>query len=282
MSFLLIEVDWSGPSWYNRGMDGGAWRTKLASSSLPTRRVWLRQLCSGLLLASGTLFFLATVTCSARSLASLWPGEQGGYLLLGDVAPFVVPDRAWALATTPALPANVHPGPTPTPTPTPPPAPPVQIRIPAIGVTRSIVELPQTKDPKTGAWTLDVSVLFRSAGKDLVGHWAGSASPGQEGNMILVGHNYGYGTTGVFLKLGRLKAGQEVQIVDEAGETFVYRVRTVEHVPWRDKDLDELRQHAAFLAMDGPERLTLVTCGGANRAPFPERIYVVADPVPAE
>jgi LPXTG-site transpeptidase (sortase) family protein len=264
-------------------MDGGAWRTKLASSLLTTRRVWLRRLFSSLLLASGTLFFLATITYSARSLSNLWPGGQGGYLLLGDVAPFAVPDRAWALAATRTSPARASPGPTPTPTPTAPPAgPPVQIRIPAIGVKRSILELPQTKDPKTGAWTLDVSVLFRSGRQDLVGHWVGSAYPGQEGNMILVGHNYGYGTTGVFLKLGRLKAGQEVQVVNEAGETFVYRVRTVEHVPWRDKDLDELMRHTAFLATDGPERLTLVTCGGANRAPFPERIYVVADPVPAE
>jgi LPXTG-site transpeptidase (sortase) family protein len=266
-------------------MDGGAWRTSELASSLPTtRRVWLRRLLSSLLLASGTLFFLATVTYSARSLSNLWPGGQGGYLLLGDVAPFVVPDRAWAPAATPAAPtapAGASPGPTSTPSPTLlPPVPPVQIRIPAIGVTRSILELPQAQDPKTGAWTLDVSVLFRSRGKDLVGHWAGSSYPGQEGNTILVGHNYGYGATGVFLKLGSLKAGQEVQVVNEAGETFVYRVRTVAYVAWRDKDLDELMQHAAYLATDGPERLTLVTCGGSNRAPFPERIYVVADPVP--
>ncbi len=112
-----------------------------------------------------------------------------------------------------------------------------------------------------------------------MGHWGGSAQPGGAGNTILVGHNYAYDQNGVFVKLGRLKVGQEVQVVNEAGQTFTYRVRIVERVVWRRQDVGELLQHTRFLASGGPERLTLVTCAGAIREPFPERLYVVAEPV---
>jgi LPXTG-site transpeptidase (sortase) family protein len=154
-----------------------------------------------------------------------------------------------------------------------------RIRIPAIGVDRAVIELPRTRDPRTGAWTRDVTVLFRSGRNDLVGHWGGSAFPGEPGNTILVGHNYGYGSNGVFLRLGNLRAGQEVIVINDSGDTFTYAVRSVESVPWRRKDEDELLQHTELLAFGGPERLTLVTCGGSTRAPFPTRVYVVADPV---
>ena len=156
---------------------------------------------------------------------------------------------------------------------------PVQIRIPAIKVKRSIIELPQIQDPKTGSWTQDLEVLFRKGRKDLVGHYEYSAQPGQAGNTILVGHNYGYGTKGVFLKLGRLQQGQKIEVVNAAGQTFTYQVTLVEKVPWRSKDANELVQHARLLALSGGERLTLVTCGGSNIQPFPARIYVVAEPV---
>jgi LPXTG-site transpeptidase (sortase) family protein len=156
---------------------------------------------------------------------------------------------------------------------------PVQIRIPAIKVKRSIVQLPQIRDPQTGAWTYELDILFSKSRRDLVGHYEQSASPGQEGNIILVGHNYGSGYKGVFLRLGRLKRGKEIYVVNAAGRTFTYRVTAVEKVPWRRKNTEELLRHAKLLSETGPERLTLVTCGGANAQPFPIRIYVVAEPV---
>lgn len=183
--------------------------------------------------------------------------------------------------STPALPP-----PTPTPDPSGQPTAvvalpaPVYIRIPAIGVKRSVVELPLTQNSRTGAWTRDTRRLFRGAGKDLVGHWVGSASPGQEGNLILVGHNYGYGYNGVFRRLGMLKAGQQIYVANAAGRTFTYEVTTVKRVNWRRKNADEVAQHLPFLDLGGAERLTLVTCSGANVAPFPARLYVVAKPVP--
>ena len=97
--------------------------------------------------------------------------------------------------------------------------------------------------------------------------------------MILVGHNYGYGYNGVFVRLGKLKPGHKVYVTDRAGRSFTYQVTEVKKVKWRRKTLGELTQHLNFLATGGPERLTLVSCSGANVEPFPERVYVVAEPV---
>ena len=199
--------------------------------------------------------------------------------------------RPAASSTATPLPSNM---PTSTPTPasaglpspsaTPAPisgqaSPPVRIQIPALKITRSIIPLPRKLDQRTGAWTWNTQRLFRSGRKDLVGYSEGSAYPGQEGNMILVGHNYGYGYNGVFVRLGRLKAGNKVHVVNNAGQTFTYQVETVTKVKWRSKSFGELTQHLSFLATAGPERLTLVSCSGADVEPFPERIYVVAKPV---
>jgi LPXTG-site transpeptidase (sortase) family protein len=94
--------------------------------------------------------------------------------------------------------------------------------------------------------------------------------------MILVGHNYGYGSTGVFVRLSQLKVGQEVVVVNAAGQTFSYKVTEVARVRWSEESDQELLEHQAYLSVGGPERLTLVTCGGSNWEPFPYRIYVVA------
>jgi LPXTG-site transpeptidase (sortase) family protein len=156
------------------------------------------------------------------------------------------------------------------------PQTPVHIKVKAIGVDRSVVELDWIVDADTGSRTQDVSALLDTGRKDLVGHWAGSAYPGQPGNTVLVGHNYGRKTKGVFVKLERLKIGKEIQVVNAAGQTFTYEVKTIKEVPWKKKDSAEVMQHWEFLDPNGPERLTLVTCGGANAAPFPRRVYVVA------
>ena len=155
----------------------------------------------------------------------------------------------------------------------------IRIRIPAIGVDRSIVEVPLTYDSRSRSWTRDYGQLLPRGRPDLVGHLAESASPGQPGNTVLVGHNYGYGVNAVFLRLGQLRVGHELEIVNGSGQTYNYRVTDVASIPWAKKDQQELLRHQAYLSTDGPERLTLVTCGGSSWAPFPQRVYVVAVPV---
>jgi LPXTG-site transpeptidase (sortase) family protein len=180
---------------------------------------------------------------------------------------------------TPTPTPTLTPTPAPAPSPSPTPVPgPVRIRIPAIGVDRSIVEVPLAYDARSHSWQRDYDRLFRRGKPDLVGHIDSSASPGQPGNTILVGHNYGYGVTGVFLRLGRLKEGQQVQIVNSVGQSFAYQVTDVMSVRWTKKSQQELLSHQSYLAVEGAERLTLVTCGGSSWAPFPNRVYVVAVP----
>lgn len=236
-----------------------------------------------LLLALGVFCLLAAVMYAAGTLLNSWLRDQNRYLLSQDIAPLSDPnvaqlawskDPAAAQSTGPAVserdtaPANRA------------PQAPVRIHIPDLGVTRSVVNVPAVLDPSTGTVTRDVERLFRPGRKDLVGHWGGSSIPGQTGNMILVGHNYGIGYSGVFVRLGRLKAGQKVHVTDAAGTSFTYVVETVERLKWRKKNPKELEAHWEYLSPSGPERLTLVTCGGANIEPFPDRIYVVAYPVP--
>jgi hypothetical protein len=250
------------------------------------KRARLARWFSNALFFLGTLFLLGAFTYGTFSMLNTWLMGQDRYLRADDVAALLVPDMTWTPSPTPTptLPPTFTPTPTPiatptpTPTPTPPPAP-VQLRIPALGVTRSIIRLPRVRDRSSGAWGWNTNSLFRSGRSDLVGHWEGSAYPGQEGNMVLVGHNYGYGYNGVFVRLGSLRPGQELTVVNQAGQTFTYRVRSVDRVKWRQKSFGELTQHLSFLSPGGSERVTLVSCGGANVEPFPERVYVVADPV---
>ena len=250
-------------------MGAETWRAENQISRSPANRLgrWL----ANLLIVVGVLLLLGAVIYAAYSLLNAWLVEQDRYLVSPDIASLSIPDRTTSLAP-PAPESSGAVSPTQ-------PSPPVQIRIPAIDVERSIIELPLTQNSRTGAWTRNLDSLFRSGRRDLVGHWGGSSYPGEEGNTILVGHNYGYGIKAVFVRLGRLRTGQEVQVVNEEGQTFTYAVKTVDRVKWHRKNLEEARQHSTFLAPGGPERLTLVTCGGASVEPFPERIYVVAEPV---
>lgn len=274
------------------------------------RRLWRARLLSFVLLTVGGILLLTALLYLASVRLNTWLLAQDRYLLVEAAGP-LPPEGAVSTAElvfgskaqpvssasppgpspsqTPSPSASALPDPTsgaqpdststPTalPTATPLPPAPVRIRIPAIGVDRSIIELPLTYDKRRRTWTRDLDQLLRTRGKDVVGHWGGSAYPGHAGNTILVGHNFGYGYNAVFIYLDRLKAGTQVRLVDAVGQTFSYRVTEVARVPWRRKDMQELAQHQAYLATDGPERLTLVTCGGAIWAPFPVRIYVVAE-----
>lgn len=246
----------------------------------------LAQTLATLLILVGGLSVLAAAGYAAYSWLNTWLMGQDRYLRGNELAVLLVPDMTWTPSPSPTpspLPTLTGtptpiPSPTPTPRPKPPPAP-VRIRISTLGVNRSIIPLPRVRDRRTGAWTWNTKRLFRSGRSDLVGHWEGSAYPGQDGNMVLVGHNYGYGYNGVFVRLASLRKGQKISVVNRTGQTFVYRVTEVRRLPWRLKNFGELTRHLRYLSPGGPERLTLVSCAGAEVEPFPQRVYVVAEPV---
>jgi LPXTG-site transpeptidase (sortase) family protein len=234
-----------------------------------------------LLYAAGVLFFALSACYIAYAGLSAWIRAQNRFLLSEALAPHtLIKPTPTATPEYPIAYAEAGTSRVSWPDVVSGRAPPVRVRIPAIGVDRAIVELEQIRDPRTGAWTRDVEQLFRRGRTDLVGHWGGSAYPGGDGNVVLVGHNYGYTGSGVFLNLGRLASGDEVEVVDEDGQTFAYRVTEVQRLPWRKRNFSELEQHSDLLYAGGPERLTLVTCSGGSVAPFSQRIYVLAEPAP--
>jgi len=167
----------------------------------------------------------------------------------------------------------------PTPTPAPSAGPVIRVVIPSINIDRAVVPLKQDVD-SSGQIQYDTDSLFANNNRlDLVGQVVTSVNPGDGSNIILVGHNYNQGWNawaGVFLNLKNLRAGDKIFLYTENGSKFRYRVQEIVEVPWVNMDASELEKHRSLLWPTADERVTLVTCGGANIGIWSARIYVVA------
>ena len=146
-------------------------------------------------------------------------------------------------------------GDTPTSPPTsevgPPPPPPAdgdavaQIRIPAIGLDKIVVQGVAVADLKKGP-----------------GHYPGSPLPGQPGNAAIAGHRTTYGAP--FNRIDELKEGDQILVTTTQG-AFEYQVRQQLIVaPDQVEVLDDF----------GDDRLTLTACHPKYSAR--QRIVVVA------
>ncbi len=145
---------------------------------------------------------------------------------------------------------------TPTSTPpttevAPPPPPPddgsavAQIRIPAIGVDKIVVEGVDVADLKKGP-----------------GHYPDSPLPGQPGNAAIAGHRTTYGAP--FNRIDELKEGDEILVTTVQG-SFRYEVR---------EQLIVAPDQVEVLEDFGDDRLTLTACHPKYSAR--QRIVVVA------
>ena len=133
----------------------------------------------------------------------------------------------------------------------PPPPPPAdgdaiaQLRIPAIGVDKIVVEGVEVSDLKKGP-----------------GHYPGSPLPGQPGNAAIAGHRTTYGAP--FNRIDELETGDEILVTTVQG-SFRYEVREQLIVePDQVEVLDDF----------GDDRLTLTACHPKYSAR--QRIVVVA------
>ncbi len=86
-----------------------------------------------------------------------------------------------------------------------------------------------------------------------VGHYAGSYFPGENGTIILAGHN----TNGIFDKLDKIKKGDKV-IIKASYASFEYEVYDMKVV--KETDLN------AFKIQHNEERLIMYTCYPINRS----------------
>ncbi len=137
--------------------------------------------------------------------------------------------------------------PTPQATPTGTPVP-VRVRIPDIDVAAKV--LPVGLD-KAGAVAIPEDIMK-------VGWYELGVAPGaDQGSAVLVAHRDGVVQGhGVFYDLGTLSVGDKVFVIDSSGTRQKYRVVARESISKKRLPLEEL------FAIDGPPRLTLISCGG--------------------
>ena len=115
-----------------------------------------------------------------------------------------------------------------------------------------------------------------------VGWYRLGAAPGtRAGSAVIVGHRDGAdGSDGAFAPLGRLIAGDRIDVTTDAGARLSYEVRALQLIP-----RDEFAGRAPELfRTDGSPRLALVTCGGdydAGRGGYQANIVILADPLPS-
>jgi len=167
--------------------------------------------------------------------------------------------------------------PTPEPVKSEPSQPVVRLKIPRLKVERAVVEI--GAHPEKG-W--DTDSLFATKNRpDLVGHLQGSALPGEGSNIVLAGHNYDWGIfqwNGVFINLRQLQPGDKIFVFTQGGEKHTYIVQQVKEIPFKSGSEEELFKHAKHMGPTESERLTLITCSGANLLNWNKRIYVIAYP----
>jgi LPXTG-site transpeptidase (sortase) family protein len=211
---------------------------------------------TGLLLAA---LALAVHTWLGQEIAA---GEAELYLTYEWLPePTIIPATATAPATS-------TPTPTPTSTPTPQPQPPTRVVIPAIHVNSAIREIGVVWDRDA----VDPQLTWPNL-RSGVGHDRDSASPGEAGNIILLGHNNTAGE--VFRNLRNLTTGDVVQVYT-ADQRFSYLVKWMGTVRARAASVQDQRFHAFYLGPKTEETLTLVSCWPYST--YTHRVYVVAVP----
>jgi sortase (surface protein transpeptidase) len=127
---------------------------------------------------------------------------------------------------------------------------PSRVCIPSLGVSATVLSLGLNADHTVQVPTL---AQVRDAG-----WYKYSAVPGDVGPTVILGHidSAQYGE-GVFFKLARLRAGDQVEVTRGDGRIAVFRIDTVREVSKKAFPTADV-----YGATSGPA-LRLVTCGGA-------------------
>jgi sortase (surface protein transpeptidase) len=149
--------------------------------------------------------------------------------------------------------------------------PPVRIDIPSLGLEIPVAPMTWESAVVDGQRTTRWVVPDRAAG------WAvNSAGAGSAGNSVVAGHQARGSAVFEALSLGEVEVEQEILVLDEIGNTFVYRVVEVSApIPLIGATAQEAAQAAAYVAPTTDARLTLVT--GWPSATTTHRLFVVAE-----
>jgi sortase A len=127
------------------------------------------------------------------------------------------------------------------------------INIPAINVRAAVVEMGWLIQEQNGQQVTEWQLPEND-----VGHQLGSANPGEQGNVVLSGHNNLYAA--VFRKLYTLKPGDQLTLFNTANRGFLYRVSQSYIVQEQDVSYEQQLANARVLLPSGDARLTLISC----------------------
>lgn len=220
-----------------------------------------RRLSARLLLVSVTS---AVVIASAAGIASLSDGDQLSAPLpsmTGEVA--TVDGTPAPLAAAPTAAAEPHGSGTLGS------ARPVRLRIPAIGVDTTLVDLALQPDGR-----LEVPL-----GGFPAGWFTGAPTPGELGPAVIAGHVDWNGRPGVFSDLDQMRRGEVIRIDRQDGSVAYFRVTSVLQVAksaFPTADVYGNLDHAG---------LRLITCGGdfdTSRRSYVDNVIVFAEFIGAE
>ena len=173
------------------------------------------------------------------------------------------PSPTPSLSTPAPLPSSASPSPTTTPG----MYVPVAVKIPKIDVNTEVLPVGLDK-----ARAVDIPEDITKVGWYKLG-----VAPGaDQGSAVLVAHRDGrVQGHGVFYDLGNLSVGDKVVVTDAAGNKLKYKVVSREMISKEGLPLKEL------FAIDGPARLTLISCGGyydKNNGGYQDNVVVTAVP----
>lgn len=181
-------------------------------------------------------------------------------------------------SASPSATASASASPSPSPSAIPDPvmvAAPTAVRIPGIDVDTKV--FPVALD-KNDAIEIPEDIRY-------VGWYELGVPPGVDrGSAVLVAHRDGREQgRGVFYELGTLNVGDKVYVTTSAGEVLPYKVVSRESILKKRLPYEEL------FAVDGPPRLTLISCGGyydADNGGYQDNVVVTAvplfEPIPTE
>ena len=212
----------------------------------------------------------------------VWAASQGPDRVgsLSVAAPTPDATETATAATTPTTPAAPRATPSPTSVPTTRPDPlaavrppevarPAQVRIPALGVDATVVEVGVEDD---GGMEIPEDVAT-------VGWYRWGPTPGGEGSAVIAGHvDSRTQGRGAFFDLRRLDVGDVIEVTYDDGSTTSFVVQGRDTVDKEVIPLDDVFQR------DGAPRLTLITCGGEfdyGTRHYESNVVVVATPIDA-
>ncbi|MEZ4675433.1 MAG: sortase [Caldilineaceae bacterium] len=149
--------------------------------------------------------------------------------------------------------------------------PPVALSIPAIGLSLDIVPMGWVVTEENGQRTTQWIVPT-----DAIGWHANSVGAGGVGNLLLSGHQAQGDALFAPLALGDIRVDQEIELVDTAGRTFLYRVVEVsEPIPILGATEEDNNLARSYMQPSETPILTMMT--GWPDFTTTHRIFAVAE-----